>query len=107
MADSTTNKSASRWKFPFRIKIENRVDNPPRWLSPVLVNCCSDHRLVDRRPGDLDRRRRSLGSLFTHRQIFAWQCWCSIRYDGESNTSYAGWPGLFNRLPDEIVEYRC
>ncbi len=36
MADSTTNKSASRWRIPFRIKIENRVDNPPRWLTPVL-----------------------------------------------------------------------
>ena len=36
MADSITNKSASRWRMPFRIKIENRVDNPPRWLTPVL-----------------------------------------------------------------------
>ncbi len=36
MADNTSSNSASGWKFPFSIKIENRVDNPPKWLSPVL-----------------------------------------------------------------------
>ena len=36
MADITVKESAPKWKFPFKIKIENRVDNPPRWLSPVL-----------------------------------------------------------------------
>ncbi len=36
MADISPNKSRAEWVFPFRIKIENRVDNPPKWLSPVL-----------------------------------------------------------------------
>ena len=36
MADITTDKPASKNKFPYRIKIENRVENPPRWLSPLL-----------------------------------------------------------------------
>ena len=36
MAEIPSNKSVSGWKFPFRIKIENRIDNPPKWLSPVL-----------------------------------------------------------------------
>jgi ABC-type uncharacterized transport system permease subunit len=36
MSEITADKSASKRKFPFKIKIENRVDDPPRWLSPVL-----------------------------------------------------------------------
>lgn len=36
MAEIPSKKAVSRWNFPFRIKIENRVDNPPKWLSPVL-----------------------------------------------------------------------
>lgn len=36
MAEIPSKKTVSRWNFPFRIKIENRVDNPPKWLSPVL-----------------------------------------------------------------------
>ncbi len=36
MAENSSNESASGWKFPFRITIENRVDNPPKWLSPIL-----------------------------------------------------------------------
>jgi general nucleoside transport system permease protein len=29
-------KTPSRWKFPYRVKIENRVSDPPRWYSPML-----------------------------------------------------------------------
>lgn len=36
MAEIPPKKSISRWNFPYRIMIENRVDNPPKWLSPVL-----------------------------------------------------------------------
>lgn len=36
MAEIPPKKSTSRWNFPYRIMIENRVDNPPKWLSPVL-----------------------------------------------------------------------
>ncbi|MCK4489501.1 MAG: ABC transporter permease [Anaerolineales bacterium] len=36
MAEINNTKSASSWKFPFRIKIENRVENPQKWLSPTL-----------------------------------------------------------------------
>ncbi len=36
MADINVKESAPKWKFPYKLKIENRVDNPPRWLSPVL-----------------------------------------------------------------------
>ena len=36
MADTSTNRSTSGWKFPYRIRIENRVENPPGWLSPIL-----------------------------------------------------------------------
>ena len=36
MADISVKESTPKWKFPFKIKIENRIDNPPRWLSPVL-----------------------------------------------------------------------
>jgi simple sugar transport system permease protein len=36
MTDIGKNESASKWKFPYRLKIENRVEDPPGWLSPVL-----------------------------------------------------------------------
>ena len=36
MAETSPKESASKWVFPYQIKIENRVENPPRWLSPVL-----------------------------------------------------------------------
>jgi simple sugar transport system permease protein len=36
MAEITSKESAPKWKFPYQIKIENRVEDPPRWLSPVL-----------------------------------------------------------------------
>ena len=36
MAENSSNKSATGWQFPYRIKIENRVENPPGWLSPIL-----------------------------------------------------------------------
>jgi len=36
MADISVKESAPKWQFPFKIKIENRIENPPRWLSPVL-----------------------------------------------------------------------
>ena len=36
MAEITNNETSPKWKFPYKIKIENRVENPPRWLSPVL-----------------------------------------------------------------------
>lgn len=36
MAESSAKQSASKWMFPYKIKIENRVENPPRWLSPFL-----------------------------------------------------------------------
>ena len=36
MSDINTRESAPKWKFPYQIKIENRVENPPKWLSPVL-----------------------------------------------------------------------
>ncbi len=29
-------KSSSVWKFPYRLKIENRVSDPPKWYSPML-----------------------------------------------------------------------
>ena len=34
MAEST--KSASRLKLPFNIKIEPRLEDPPKWFSPML-----------------------------------------------------------------------
>jgi ABC-type uncharacterized transport system permease subunit len=36
MAETSAKQSASKWILPFKIKIENRVKNPPRWLSPLL-----------------------------------------------------------------------
>jgi simple sugar transport system permease protein len=36
MAETTPNKPATGRFFPYSIKIENRVDDPPKWLSPVL-----------------------------------------------------------------------
>jgi simple sugar transport system permease protein len=36
MSDISREETASRKLFPFRIKIENRVEDPPGWLSPVL-----------------------------------------------------------------------
>jgi simple sugar transport system permease protein len=36
MAEIIGKDAAPKWKFPYRIKIENRVEDPPRWLSPVL-----------------------------------------------------------------------
>ena len=36
MAEIKVGKSAEKWKFPFRVKIENRVDDPPKWFSPLL-----------------------------------------------------------------------
>jgi simple sugar transport system permease protein len=36
MTEPIAKTSAPGWKLPFKIKIENRVEDPPRWLSPVL-----------------------------------------------------------------------
>ena len=36
MAEFQRGKSGSKWQVPYRLKIENRVDDPPRWLSPLL-----------------------------------------------------------------------
>ena len=36
MTEISRDESASRRLIPFRIKIENRVEDPPGWLSPVL-----------------------------------------------------------------------
>lgn len=36
MVENARKESAPKWKFPYRIKIENRVEDPPGWLSPVL-----------------------------------------------------------------------
>ena len=36
MAEINAGKSAEKWKFPFRVNIENRVDDPPKWFSPLL-----------------------------------------------------------------------
>ena len=36
MADITGNNAAPKRQFPYQIKIENRVEDPPRWLSPLL-----------------------------------------------------------------------
>jgi len=77
MADISVKESTPKWKFPFKINIENRVDNPPRWLSPVL----------------------SLA------QILPGQLGCSFGYDGQGHPAYAGGPGMFYRFPDEIMEY--
>ncbi len=36
MSSIEMNKPAKRSIFPYQIKVENRVENPPRWLSPAL-----------------------------------------------------------------------
>lgn len=36
MTDTDMKKSASRFKLPFSVKIEPRVDDPPKWFSPML-----------------------------------------------------------------------
>ncbi|MFL7813452.1 MAG: ABC transporter permease [Anaerolineales bacterium] len=36
MSAVEVNKPAKRSLFPYQIKVENRVENPPRWLSPLL-----------------------------------------------------------------------
>jgi simple sugar transport system permease protein len=36
MAETSAKESASKWRFPYQIKIEDRVENPPGWLSPLL-----------------------------------------------------------------------
>jgi ABC-type uncharacterized transport system permease subunit len=36
MSATELNKPAKRPVFPYQIKVENRVENPPRWLSPLL-----------------------------------------------------------------------
>jgi simple sugar transport system permease protein len=36
MGQISNSESAPTRKFPYQIKIENRVDDPPKWLSPVL-----------------------------------------------------------------------
>lgn len=36
MTEVSKRESASKWNFPYRIKIENRVEDPPGWLSPIL-----------------------------------------------------------------------
>lgn len=36
MSDSELTKSTPGFKLPFKIKIEPRVDDPPRWYSPML-----------------------------------------------------------------------
>jgi len=36
MSAAEVNKPSKRPVFPYQIKVENRVENPPRWLSPLL-----------------------------------------------------------------------
>ncbi|MEJ2447313.1 MAG: ABC transporter permease [Anaerolineales bacterium] len=36
MSAAEVNKPSKRPIFPYQIKVENRVENPPRWLSPLL-----------------------------------------------------------------------
>ncbi len=36
MAEIPSKESAPKKSFPYQIKIENRVEDPPRWLSPLL-----------------------------------------------------------------------
>jgi general nucleoside transport system permease protein len=36
MSEVEVNKPSKRPIFPYKIKVENRVENPPRWLSPLL-----------------------------------------------------------------------
>lgn len=36
MTTEEPTKSAAGFKWPFKIKVEPRVDNPPRWFSPML-----------------------------------------------------------------------
>ena len=36
MTDTELKKSASGFKLPFKIKVEPRVDDPPKWYSPML-----------------------------------------------------------------------
>ena len=36
MSEIRSGRSASGWRIPFQIKIENRVEDPPKWLSPIL-----------------------------------------------------------------------
>ena len=39
MADISVKESAPKWKFPFKIKIENRVDNPPTLvISSIIIS---------------------------------------------------------------------
>jgi simple sugar transport system permease protein len=36
MAETETIQTASKFKLPFRIRIEPRIDDPPKWFSPML-----------------------------------------------------------------------
>ena len=91
----------------FRIKLEPRLQEPPRWYPLAVSFGAIVIALIPGWDRDCFCRRRSIPLVCPYCARFFRQHRCAFGYSGKSYTDPDDCPGLLGCFPHEIVEYRC
>lgn len=102
---ASTPAASNRKRLPFRIKMEPRLQVPPKWFpaavsaGAIVVALVFGGILISLVGGDPFKSYAHIA------RALLWQPGRLFGYHRQSHPADPGRPGLFGRIPDEIMEY--